>query len=459
MMTTSTPVKGRFDEVLVTVGPMRMRRSDLQRSTAEPRRTYETLVYSNLPDIRIGGAAVSDTAPREIGGLQLVGRDEIRIRWSSYEEYLRMFLEGEKAPGMMRSRLLEDTWSGLEAMIGSLANRRIRLWWNNESPELDELPWELIASTITAGQISFARGMPRDYAPIVPIDQTVRVAFIGEPRAGDALRRAMTDVHPEVEVKSLGERGIRDGLRQAVAERFELAHIVADGNVSQGFDGVLELNGERLAPREMRALLFGSRVTVLCLSPAARPSETGGAPSVYRAFAHLGASQEGNVTMVAPIGPMDDSRVEEFWSLFYRALGRTLSVEDALIAAKQQVHAAGSIAPIALFLAHRLGVQFRRRTAKDPAQHADPVRLNVELKASRAFLAKLQRHLEARAAEEAPSKTGNASFMAKVREAAAEGEREGLAWMSKISWFRRTERDLDSLEEALDPWRKPNGGL
>jgi len=71
MRTASTPVKGRFDEILVTVGPTRMRTSDVRSRTGESSRTYEALVYSNLPEIHTGRVADSDNAPSEIGGLQL----------------------------------------------------------------------------------------------------------------------------------------------------------------------------------------------------------------------------------------------------------------------------------------------------------------------------------------------------------------------------------------------------
>src|SRR5438093_12411186 len=71
-------------------------------SASEPTRTYNALVYTDLdlpplkhPDPPGGRAA----RPATVAGLPLASVEQVTVRWSRYQEYLALFVEGEKDPG------------------------------------------------------------------------------------------------------------------------------------------------------------------------------------------------------------------------------------------------------------------------------------------------------------------------------------------------------------------------
>src|SRR5262249_21864476 len=148
--------------------------------------------------------------------------------------------------------------------------------------------------------------------------------------------------------------------------------------------------------------------------------ESGGVPAVYRAFAHLGAGSDSTATVVAPVGPIFMGRDDAFWKIFYGQLAEKLSVEEAMLGAQRSIGAV----PDAVFLSHRLGVQFSRDATRGATPAENPVRLNAELKASREFIQAL--------------KAIDATFPSSEVES---------------SLIRRTTEKLDSVDESLDQWR------
>jgi hypothetical protein len=415
------PGSTRFDEVLLAASP------GGGLGSRAPVRSYTVLTYTNL-DVPLPPPEESIVAgrAREVGGLRLAGTGRITVRWTRYKEYLDYFYELMKAPHLLRERLLEAMSPGLEeAFSGAWAQGRpLRLWWSSESPELEELPWELLASSVQGRGVSVVRGTPGDYAPLLPLRQGLRLALIGAEAAEPGLLEALKPGGP-IEVQAL-DGPLRAALQAAVAGRFELVHLVADGIVSAGNEGLLRAREETLSPFDLCDAVARSRVTILALSPPRLPRVVDDIPAVYRAFSHLGSSfRDGAPTVVAPVGPMPDGQVHDFWRSLYQGLAQTLSVEQALI----QARLSGPPAPVAVFLHHRLGQEFSRRTMADP--EFDPVRLNATVKASRDLLEHLQ----------------------------AIDARYGDLAASQPSPLREAEQErLSTVETTLESWRKPDEG-
>ncbi|MGA9998098.1 MAG: hypothetical protein WBP93_21975 [Pyrinomonadaceae bacterium] len=447
--TTRTP-DGRFEEIVVRLIPSRLSPSEetkLRRSsTSETTRSYDALVYANmeinplhpLPPMYLEQYG-------QIDNLTLVAVEQVGVRWGHYKEYLEAFIEGEKDPNHMRSRLIETLSPGLEKLFQTSfpTNKPVRMWWSSETPELDDLPWELIAYStrgFNKGKFSFVRGLPGEWAPLVPLEKTkLRLAFIHDPaRTSDALRAALLGLSKSASIQVVPMTGSpRDALSRAAREKFELVHIVADGTVSLAYEGILELGSdktERIAPSELSSMLFGSRVSILGLSPVETlqtSDATQCTPTAYRAFVCLGASRQVLPTIVTPLGPLSQLQQKKFWSRFYQGLATSLSVEDAMSKAQES----GPPAAVALFLRHRLGREFVRskvsrsrgaKAASATTAKAAPNVISADLQVSRSLLDDL-RAVDSKYANLSDNITDTPS-------AAAESTRQ------------------DNLDAALTPW-------
>jgi len=401
---SSSATQGRFEEVVIRLLPSRSTQSESRRSSSgEATRSYDALVYSNMELQGLGTAPpIYAEQYAELDTLGLVGVEQVSVRWSRYHEYLDAFVEGEKAIHYMRSHMIKTLSSGLEGLFKYPfpTPKPVRIWWSSETPELEDLPWELIAYTDRQThnpRLSFVRGLPGDWAPLVPLEQPqLRLALIHAPARTPALLEATLMNLRGVKVESMTGPP-REALHRAAREKFELVHIVADGSFSLAYEGILEMGGskaERIAPGELSSLLFGSRVTIIGLTPAeplpSTADESPAVPTAYRSFVCLGSSRQVLPTIVSPLGPMHEQQLHDFWRLFYEQLAETLSVEDAMAHAQSS----GPSMAAALFLRHRLGREFARQkraqSVESPMPAADPVVVNADLQVSRSFLDELR---------------------------------------------------------------------
>jgi hypothetical protein len=380
----------RRDEILLCVAPPAG-----VAQTGPRTRAYDVFVYSGVTTpLGYRSADLPEGRPAEVGGLPFAGREEIAIRWTRYPEYLRLFQEYATNPRAMAERLVETVTDGLRTVLERppSGTRPLRIWWSLEAPELEELPWELLtpgAGTATA--TSIVRGAPGEVPSLLPIQNGLRLAIVGDALAASPpLADVLRSPAPAITSRWLSGDA-RQQLLEVAKEGFELVHLVADGWVSLGMDAVLDFgHGQKNVSRsELAAAFCGSRVTVLALSPPRAPQALLGVPHAYRAFAHL-AGEELDQSVVATIGPAQPPQEGRFWRTFYETLSSTLSVESAVAAGREAEPAFAA----ALYLRHRLGAAFSRRPAPAGAT-PEPARVSAELRASRRFVEQL-RALDAR---------------------------------------------------------------
>lgn len=348
----------------------------------------------------------------------------------------------------LRSKLFGQPSQGLKSLLsGEVAtDRPLRIWWSSAIPDLVDLPWELLAyegHRQAKGNFSFVRGVPsRTPIPRIPVTGSLKLAFIDAGvRTPDALYAALKDL-PGVAVTRM-EEPPRRALQRAIREGFELVHMVADGSVSHSYECVLylssstqlqqqrssplmrrilrlalgaavrlrtilgnnlinrmndyiyeELDIETCSSGELSVLFNGSRVAILSLTAPKTsdddPNRLDGTllPSIYRVFATLGNSPLPLPNIVAPLGPLTDEQLTQFWREFYTRLAEpsSYSVEEAL----EYAQGGDLTAPIALFLRQRLGREFARPTPEKPAPTKEPTLINSELQAARELIEQLQ---------------------------------------------------------------------
>lgn len=439
-----------YAEIVVKITPARLSTSggrllsQPNPPTGEAKRAYDALVYTSLsvPQLKPPDKPPPGQ-PDQIAGLPLVGKERITVRWNRYQEYLAAFVEGEKALYHMRERLLETMPVGLESLFVNppATNQPIRLWWASDTPELEDLPWELVTyrgRNYPVDNFSFVRGLPPETpVPILPVGDRLRLAFIHHPSfAPQGLQDALSNLPPSIELIDL-PISPRQALEQITHEGYELVHILADGMVSSAYEGILYFHGGQstspeLSPGELSALLRGSRVSVLSLTEQsftnADTMNIGGqlVPSVYRAFAYLGSSRLPLPSVVAPLGPLNPSEMASFWKNFYTGLAETLSLQKAI--ARTQM--SGFPAPVALFLRHLHEVLFRRRGPADAPLEADPTQIGAALQLSHELVEQLKAHNE-----------------------------DYGSLPESVSKFMESESARqDDLSIALDPWLTPEAG-
>ena len=405
-----------YAEIVVKITPARLWSSgsvklteDVSSRPSEAKRSYDALIYTNLQIPRLNLPETPPSGqPTEIAGLPLAGQETLTVRWSHYQEYLAAFVEGKKRPSYMRERLLETMPDGLESIFSEPlpTSQPVRLWWASDTPELEDLPWELVSyrSGSDPERFYFVRGLPPENPlPILPIGERLRLAFIHDPSytpqpLQDALKKlTLTE---NIEVIDFPDFP-RKALEQVTKEGYELVHLVADGVVSSAYEGILYFHGGRstspeLSPGELSSILRGSRVSMLTLSEqqSASPDviNIGGrlVPSVYRAFAYLASSRLPLPTMVVPLGPLEPSDMHAFWNNFYFHLGESLSVQRAMARTRIRNYPA----PAGLFLRHLHEVLFRRQPAAARSSQADPNAIGTELQLSHDVVEQLKAHSE-----------------------------------------------------------------
>ena len=372
---TPRPISA-YDEIVLhmpaEIPPARARQQCTSTALDEDDRicVYTFWIYANIPlPVQLGAVGTPDPSrkpPQHIGGLPLVGREELTVRWKDYPdyaEYLRSFCEDTNAHF---DQLLFDSLSdGIRRLLLSppvQGERPLRIWWSNEALELDDIAWEpFVFGQSRARRLSGVRGRPRGTLPPLPLspEQPLRLAIFDPTRlAPGALHEALDGLGPGVKPIWLEEREPRVALSRAVRAGYEGLHIVADGSVPFGVEGLLEFpGGATLSPTELISLLRGSRITLLSLSEPEEPQRCfGGPPTVFRSFARVARELDDGPTTVAPLAPIPPSELGRFWRTLYRRFAESLDVEDAFMHATpcpQRV-------PVVLYLRHRFGRQFVR---------------------------------------------------------------------------------------------------
>ena len=300
-------------------------------------------VYTRLPFPRDAAApAPRADSPPELGGLPLAGEERIALRGRG-DASLRAPLQGEIAralAALLRARLPDE--------------RPVRVWWSSEAPELEDVPWEILAlGEHRPPRSSLVRGIPRGSAPPLPIPpgQPLRVALFDPAGLAPAsLVDALAAMGPEVRAERLDERDPREALGAAVRAGFEVIHLIAGASVPLGVEGLLDFPGDAtLTPPEISALLRRSRAVVLAL----------GAPPEVRAergFTRVARGIEEGPSIVAPIAPVSIEETARFFGAFYPRLAASLDAEDALAFAAPSPNRA----PFALHLRQRFGRQLVR---------------------------------------------------------------------------------------------------
>lgn len=356
---------------------------------------------------------------------------------------------GGASPWSLRNQLFEPPSAALRAIFRAelqTDQQPLRVWWSSRDPQVAHLPWELLAYSARGGAVdegfSFVRGVPAAPLPRVPVSGPLRVAFIHEPaRTPPGLIAAFADLKQaaSLQIVPMTDPPLQ-ALQVAVREGYEMIHLVADGRVSLAHEGILylrkspsagaremgphtrnawrgalqvatrisgvlpttvvdwladtvysRLDIESCAPSQLSALFRGSRVTVLSLSPTViDDSDAIGLegmllPSVYKAFARVGASALPLPTIVAPLVATTDSQLQMFWSAFYADVATSYSVEHAVTEGEKS----GGIVPAAVFLRHRLGREFIKGEGA-PGEQSDPSRMNADLQAARELLDQLK---------------------------------------------------------------------
>jgi hypothetical protein len=369
-------------------------------------RSYSALVYTAafIP----GLGSIDRTAkgrPREIGDLPLAGVERLVVRWGRYYRYLQRFLEGSADVTALRGELLDEWLRDLSPVIIAIltgnvpTDRRLRVWWSSESPEVEVLPWELLGLTASEDNVarcSVVRGLPPELPlPTLAVRDRLRVAFIHDPTTThpELIDALLQSPPPGLEVVPFTDPP-RQAIKAATRDWFEIIHLVSDGTINLAYEGSLrgaDPTETPIAARELSALLNGSPVTVLAFSSNRRRylerGELGGylMPTVYRAFVSLAGCPLPLPNVVAPVGPPVPNQIRTFWQGFYSGLCETLRLEDAMAAGQ----ANGGPAPVALFLRHRRASTFRRAQPGESLP-VDPNRIRADLQLSRNLLTHAQ---------------------------------------------------------------------
>lgn len=387
-----------LDSVFVRVVPATLSRPQMQSigSADSPlQAAYSALVYSKL-DIPIAPVeSMSSSIDESWAGEPLRGAETFVVNWARYADFASEYFDGEKAPSSMRDRLFDTLPPRLvDILTGHLpSSQRSRTWFHSDAPEVNQLPWELVA--YVEGRrpdvgASFVRGIPPETAsPLVPVSGPLRLGLI-DPRDGiaDAFRGVVAGLGGDLEVVHLSG-GIREALRKAVSEGLELIHVIAGASITSSYDGVLEVaaSGEDpITSKEIASMLRGSRVQLVGLTPprddlSRSRSAYSGSPSAYRAFTYFATSPYPLPSVVLPVGPMSDRQVTTFWSTFYPAVAGSLDLESAMLDA-QRVR----VVPAGLFL-RQLQVASFKRVTDQPS--VEPNVVGVQLEASHELLRQL----------------------------------------------------------------------
>jgi hypothetical protein len=398
MITTRT----RQNEIYIRLSPaLHTLREEFRQSTTssvgEMTSSYDAYIYTHMsiPGLGQTGSSNLPNTIDPLTSMPLRAIEHVVVRWNRYQEYLASFFDGTKDPMKMRAKLFETLSPGLELFFEGypLGDSGIRVWWSCESPELEDLPWELLIYSKRGGasDLSFVRGQPPSTSvPKVPFSGELRLAFIHTPGLAPTwLTNGLGQLPPAIQVIPMTSDP-REALEQAAREGFELVHLVVDGIVTAAYEGVLYFHGNpspELPASELSTLLKGSRVSVLGLTEADTsnpdviqigPYEV---PSAFRAFAYLGRSPLPLPNLVIPLGPHLPHQLEWFWHNFYANIGESLKVEQAMASARAAIPKPETTA-MALFLHQDLQHTFHRLEPTESTPLVDPLQANADLQQS-----------------------------------------------------------------------------
>jgi hypothetical protein len=217
----------------------------------------------------------------------------------------------------------------------------------------------------------------------LPLSGQPRLGVIGTSRLWPAWAKTLVaEVGPAVTVF---DGPLRESLKKAVESGVEFLHAFADGIVSSALEGILYDHGatekRELPARELCHMLTGGRVAVLALStqeysnPDVQPMAGRSVLSAYRAFVYVGGSALPLPTVLAPLGPVPDPMMAEFWHTFYSGLTTSWHLTESLRAAQARFPFS---MPIALFCRHAGGKLFQHAAqAVEPAM--EPMQMRTEL--------------------------------------------------------------------------------
>ncbi len=353
-------------------------RERTRSSKGDPLRDYRAYIYGTLPELQFPSVSTGDGS--QVAGLPLTAVESMSIDWGQYESYAASFAVGRKLAEHMRTQLFQALSSGLEGLLDGhiQAQDPLRIWWDCRAPELDQLPWELVAyrTGSRAGRDVFVRGRPpATPPPVLPVGDTLRLAVIQDAAAPDDVITRVLDGVPGLEVMVIhGE--VRDAIREAADMQVELLHFVCDAYQTRSQEGVLyfpHAEERHLPVSELSRLLYGSRVTAIGLtsyrSTDVEQVHFGGKtiPAVYHGFASLAASNLGLPSVIAPLGPVEGGyydQVSPFWRRFYETLAQELSLERAMT----RGYEGSEPLPIAMWLRHPFRRCFRRDALADVYQ-------------------------------------------------------------------------------------------
>lgn len=364
-------------------------------------RLYDVVVYTTLP-VSIGHSG-DRTRAEKYNDLPLKGVGRLEIPWRRYQDYLTAFQEGEKGVEKMRIWMQGTLDKGLQDFVHELHNlsHPCRIWWTNEAPELNDMPWELVFENgnvfyPSRSNMLFVRGRPpRIPLPVLPLSGPLRLLYCTSTHTPNWLNNffnlEISGVPGIVPIRHDGS--LHEAIGRAVNEGIELLHICTDGRVSSAYEGILYCNDNdqsEMTAHELSSLLRGSRLSVIALTeqgnslPNAVRAYEHDVVSVYRAFACFSNSRFNLPSIIAPIGPSEEITAKQFWFKFYSLLAERLHLDEAMRQARHMIPPSS----YALFLRHGLGKLFRIANSQGEPMPA-PEKMAVNLVSSIAAVHKV----------------------------------------------------------------------
>ncbi|MGA7730133.1 MAG: hypothetical protein WCD37_02550 [Chloroflexia bacterium] len=254
-----------------------------------------------------------------------------------------------------------------------------RVWWDCKSTPLAIMPWETIIAETDSVRLYFVRGAPpSDPSPTVPFHDQLKLAVIGQPldsiwpkKLWEPLRQEGLQID---EFPGEGSAGL--ALRKAVAEDYDLIHLVASGITNTNDDGLIYLGGDpeqRLEGYQLRSMFKSSRVAALAFSfPGDMRSgirQFKEASTSYQAFATIANMPEAGPSIVTQLRRSNMGTLIDFWRAYYAQLMASGHIVRAVDVARRAVvhREPGQDPAMALFLNHRTGHLYERIESQDDA--------------------------------------------------------------------------------------------
>jgi hypothetical protein len=386
-------------EVVVRVSTATRQGRD-ESGTAGPRpQSYDALVYTHLP-VGTGTSPPPQRSRLErLAGLPLAAVERITVAPLSFDRYLADFVDGIQGGRAMRQRLLETMSPGLQHLLGE-APFEMRIWWSSSAPELEDFPWELAVTpehTRSGHRLVFLRGLPPENPlPCLPVKDNPRLAVVGSPQEWPAWAEKLKNRFMATGYLTVLDKPLREAIQEATAGGFEFLHIIADGVVSSALEGILyDVHPQSQRPElpvgELSDLLSGSRAALLAITAAELMTPdthlVAGRKvlSAYRAFAYIGASSLPMPSIIAPLGPVPELLMSQFWEVFYTEVMQNWHLTESL----RQAHLRyPHPLPIALFCRHAGGKLFQK-IDESQMGGARPIKLHQELRQSQALTQRL----------------------------------------------------------------------